>query len=167
MEDNTWSGYLSPLVSPGYVVYTDSTIGSGVVSVSFENSGWNLMGNDNKSSKAKEKELTEQEQIDAEVREAIAAPRRKAEVERRTTALEALGFKDAHSVGTVIRWKRKLGKNVYTYAAIKTSEDQWFVTGSKTVRTSGWTWEALTEHMVTGETIAEDVRVASGWEMIY
>jgi hypothetical protein len=110
--------------------------------------------------------LSEREQIDAEVREAIAAPRRAREIALRIAAVTAIGIDDAHEVGTVMRFKRKYGANVYTYAAIKTGEDKWYVTGSNTVVSSGYTWEGLTEWMTTGENLITDLQISDTWTQV-
>jgi hypothetical protein len=108
---------------------------------------------------------TEQEEIDAAVREAIEKPRREREIARRVEAVTTLdellaGTED----GTVLRFKRTHGTQVYDYAALKAGDSKWYVTGSVGVDRHGYTTERLVEWMTTGPTMVHDLVVASGWD---
>jgi len=110
---------------------------------------------------------TKQQEIDDAVREAIEKPKREAEIARRVAAVEKIA-ENTHEVGTVLRWKRKLGKgnHNYVYAAIKAGDDKWYVTGSQMVSTNGWTWEVLVEWMTTGEHLVTDLEVSGEWTSV-
>lgn len=108
---------------------------------------------------------TKQQEIDDAVREALEKPKREAEIAKRIAAVEkltALTFE----IGTVVKWKRQHGKNDYTYAAIKATEDKWFVTGSNMVSVEGRTWEKLIEWMTTGENLIHDLQVSGEWTTV-
>jgi hypothetical protein len=109
--------------------------------------------------------LTEREQIDAEVREAIAAPRRAREIALRIAAVKAIGIDDTHEAGTVMRFKRKYGSNVYTYAVIKAENGMWYMTGANSSH-NPYSWESLTEWMTTGENLITDLQIADTWTQV-
>lgn len=113
---------------------------------------------------------TDSDMINAAVREAIAKPRREAEIAKRVAAVEAIGVEDNHEIGTVLRWKRKECKVVSTYVAVKIFEDRWFSTGGQGINNTGYTqvrtWEALTEWMTTGENLVEELEIAASWTTI-
>lgn len=113
------------------------------------------------------------------VREALEKPRREAEearrvaeVNRRVELAEKIG-EDNYDFGTVLRWTRRFGEDTehtksieYRYAAIKTGDGKWYVTGQQQMRTNGWKWYALVEWMVTGVGTVENLEVASAWNPI-
>lgn len=108
---------------------------------------------------------TKQQEIDAAVREALEKPKREAEISKRVAAVEKLA-EDTYEDGTVLKWKRKIGKTEYVYAAIKVGEDKWFVTGSQMVSSGGWTWAGLVEWMTTGENLIHDLQVSGEWTTV-
>jgi len=118
-------------------------------------------------SEKKSMNTAEQQEIDEAVREAIEKPRREAEIAKRVAAIQAIGTDDTHEVGAVMRWKRKYGKTVYAYAAIKTADEKWYVTGSQTTSAGGYTWDKLVEWMTTGENLITDLEIASGWNPVF
>jgi len=109
--------------------------------------------------------LSEQQQIDAEVREAIARPRREREIALRIAAVTAIGIDDNHEAGTVMRFKRKFGTNVYTYAVIKAENGMWYMTGANSSH-SPYTWESLTEWMTTGENLITELQISDTWTKV-
>lgn len=121
----------------------------------------------------------DQAKIDAEVREAIAAPRRAAEVERRKAQLLALyeaagedsDIKDTFEVGTVLRWKRDDDGKVNTYVVVKLDKDQWVRSGGNLVNGMGYvatfTWESLVEHLATGKADVQNLQVVGAWNTIF
>lgn len=108
---------------------------------------------------------TEQAEIDAAVREAIAGPRRLREIALRVAAVNAIGIDDTHEVGTVLRFDRKCGANVYSYAVLKAANDKWYMTGANASH-SPYTWESLTEWMTTGENLITNLQVSADWDDI-
>lgn len=110
--------------------------------------------------------LNDQQAIDDQVKEAIAAPRRAAEVARRVEAVHALDVLADAEVGTVLRFRRTYSKKEYTYAAIKVADNSWYVTGNSTVHSGSYVWEGLLEWMTTGENLVHEVQVANGWDAL-
>lgn len=112
--------------------------------------------------------LSSQEQIDAAVREAIEKPRREAEIAKRVAAVGVLeSLKDA-KVGTLITFTRQTGKKEpLTYAALKTADDRWFVTGDGYASNGEpRTFDNLLQWLTTGETLAENVQQATKFEAV-
>lgn len=118
--------------------------------------------------------------IDNAIREALAQPaidaeeeRQKAEIERRLTLADQIGYNDEHEVGTVLRWTRRLGRDTdhsksteYKYVGFKAGDGNWYLTGQHQQRASGWKWSALIEWMLTGDNTVENLQVATAWEDI-
>jgi hypothetical protein len=98
------------------------------------------------------------------------------ELEAELTKLARYGD-DTYEVGTVLRflkrydsWRGDDENRDYTYAAIKTSEDFWYLSGRGVRQSSGSprarvTWDELISFMVTGVAV-ETVEVATCWEQI-
>ncbi len=111
---------------------------------------------------------TEAERIDDEVREAIAAPRRAAEIAKRIALVSTLESLANAEVGTVITFSKKLDssdKTSTTFAAIKVSDDAtWAVTGdgrwSNGQRRS---FDSMLEWMTTGPNLVENVQKADSF----
>lgn len=124
-----------------------------------------------------EPDLTDQEEIDKAVREAIEAPRRDREEQQkldeiaaRRAMVIAIGIIDDHEPGTVLRWRRRFSDSdssvAYVYAAIKSDTGTWYVTGSKQTKVAGWTWEELLKWMLSGKFPIEQLEVATSWSPI-
>jgi hypothetical protein len=116
----------------------------------------NGYGDDNRSDAQK---------IDDAVREAIAKPRREAEIAKRIAAVSALESLKDVAVGTVITFTRKNArgdKKDVTYAALKSADNQWFVTGDG-YRSNGdqQSFDSLLAWLTTGDTLAENVQAAT------
>lgn len=113
---------------------------------------------------------TDQAEIDAAVREALAKPKREAEIAKRVAAVEAIGTEDTHEIGTVLKWDRKMqpGSKMkpYVYVAVKIGDDCWYVTGTTTIKIGAYKWEELLEWMITGSTLVENLQVAASWDTI-
>lgn len=121
----------------------------------------------------------DQVQIDAEVRELLAKPRRDAEVARRKVQAEALfsaagegsDVEDTFEVGTVLRWKRDDDGVVNTYIAIKMAQNWWNRSGGVKINGTSYAiayvWESLVEHLVSGKTTATDLQVVKEWSNIF
>lgn len=98
---------------------------------------------------------SDQRMIDEAVLEAIAKPRREAEIARRVALVTALEALTDVEVGTVLTFDRKSGKDNVLYAALKTKDDMWSVTGDGRYSTSD-----LIQHLSTGSFPAENIQVA-------
>jgi len=102
----------------------------------------------------------DQYEIDHAVREAIAAPKKIAEIATRKAAVEALGVEDNRPVGTVITFKRVVGKNTYMHVGIKADDEKWYVTGGQLTGNGSQSWDNLLQWMTTGENLVSDVQVS-------
>jgi hypothetical protein len=114
--------------------------------------------------------VQDQREIDAAVREAIAKPRREAEIAARVAAVEKLGVEDKHEVGTVLRFKRASGKHAsaleHTFVAVKIDDDSWLVTGGDQTGSGDQSWDNLLQWMTTGRVMVTNVEFAATWTEI-
>ena len=120
-----------------------------------------------------EKELTSQERIDAAVLEELGREKREAEerrveeeIKQRTDLAKQLGNDDDYAFGTVIKFNRRFGRDnefeqskSYTYAALKTGNGKWYVTGDNSIPMAR-DWSKLVKWMTTGEGTVENISIA-------
>lgn len=99
--------------------------------------------------------------IDEAVREAIAAPKRAAEIAARKAAVEALGVEDKYEVGTVLTFDRESSKTVtHSHVALKTA-DGWYATGGRLTGNGVQSWDNLLHWMTTGENLVSNVAIST------
>jgi len=104
----------------------------------------------------------DQHQIDEEVREAIAAPKRAAEVANRKAAVEALGVEDTYEVGTVLTFDRAASKTVtHSHVALKTDAETWLATGGRLTGNGSQSWNGLLTWMTTGDVLVSNVAIST------
>lgn len=112
---------------------------------------------------------TSAEQIDDAVREALEAPRRLREIERRTNAIAALGVLETSEVGSAVTFTRKRNKTTTDhFVGLKVEDDKWIVSGTQgnVSGSYGFTWETFLQWLTTGEYLVEGVRVADTFKTI-
>lgn len=110
-----------------------------------------------------------QEKIDDAVREAIEAPRRAAEIERRVAAVTALEPVLALPVGSVFTFNKKYdgAKDETTFAAIKTADNVWAVTGDgRYSNGQRYSVSDLMHFLTTGTDLATAVKTASKFDTV-
>jgi hypothetical protein len=106
-----------------------------------------------------------QQKIDDAVREQIEAPRREAEIAKRKALVLSLEPLADAKVGTVLVFTRKYAGTDFTVAVIKTDADVWAMTGDGYNPTRGdrVSFKQLLEYLTTGQAVAENVQVATGF----
>jgi hypothetical protein len=108
-----------------------------------------------------------QDQIDDAVRERIEKPRREAEIAKRVALVTALEPLATAEVGTVIAFVKKFDKKDFNYAAVKSADDRWSVTGDG-LYSNGLTygWSDLLTNLTTGPNLAKNVQVATSFSAL-
>jgi hypothetical protein len=123
--------------------------------------GYNDYNNDGRDSRSN------QDQIDDAVRERIEKPRREAEIAKRVALVTALESLATAEVGTVIAFVKKLDKKDFNYAAVKSADDRWSVTGDGRYSNGlTYVWSDLLTNLTTGPDLAENVQVATGFSAL-
>lgn len=103
--------------------------------------------------------------IDEAVREAIEAPRRAAEIAKRVAAVTALtaAFAEA-ATGALFTFTKKHGKDDVSFAAFKTGDNRWSVTGDgRYTNGATYTWDELLSYLTVGSDLAENVQLATAF----
>jgi hypothetical protein len=109
-----------------------------------------------------------QQKIDDLVREQIEAPRIAAEVAKRVALVTSLEPLADAPIGTVLVFSRTYnngGNTTYVSAVIKADVDVWAMTGDgyNSARGDRVGFKQLLGYLTTGQTLAENVQVATGF----